>query len=39
MGGFDLFLFVLEMMWDDVMDERYMNFLNCNIFDYEIIGL
>lgn len=39
MGGFDLFLFVLEMMWDDVMDEWYMNFLNCNIFDYEIIGL
>lgn len=34
MGGFDLFLFVLEMMWDDVMDEWYMNFLNCNMFDY-----
>lgn len=38
MGGFDPLPPVLEMMWDDVMDERYMNLPNCNTFDYEITG-
>lgn len=27
------------MIWDDVMDERYMNIINIYEFDYEIIGL
>lgn len=27
------------MIWDDVMDERYMNIINIYEFDYLVIGL
>ncbi|XP_056016358.1 flavin-containing monooxygenase 1-like [Ostrea edulis] len=38
LGGFDPLPPVIEMLWDDVMDERYMNLPHCNEFDYVITG-
>jgi hypothetical protein len=38
MGGFDPLPPVIEMLWDDVMDERFMNLPHCNTFDYVVTG-
>jgi hypothetical protein len=38
MGGFDPLPPVIQMLWDDVMDERFMNLPHCNTFDYVITG-
>ncbi|XP_062572743.1 flavin-containing monooxygenase 5-like [Saccostrea cucullata] len=37
-GGFDPLPPVVQMIWDDVMDERYMNLPHVNEFDYRITG-
>jgi hypothetical protein len=38
LGGFDLLPPVIEALWDDMADERYMNLPHCNEFDYVITG-
>ncbi|KAK3082842.1 hypothetical protein FSP39_006824 [Pinctada imbricata] len=38
MGGFEPLPPVLEKLWDDVMDERYMNITHNTEFNYEITG-
>lgn len=38
LGGFEPLPPVIQMIWDDVLDERYMNIINTHEFDYEITG-
>jgi hypothetical protein len=38
LGGFNPLPPVIETLWYDVMDERYMNLPHCNEFDYVITG-
>lgn len=38
LGGFEPLPPVIQMIWDDVLDERYMNITHINEFDYEITG-
>lgn len=38
LGGFEPLPSVIQMIWDDVLDERYMNITHINEFDYEITG-
>ncbi|XP_056016359.1 dimethylaniline monooxygenase [N-oxide-forming] 2-like [Ostrea edulis] len=38
LGGFDPLPPVLEMLWHDALDERYMNLPHCNELDYVITG-
>ena len=38
MGGFEKLPPVLEYLWDDVMDERYMNITHTTEYNYEITG-
>jgi hypothetical protein len=38
MGGFDPLPPVIEMLWDDAMDERYMNLQHCTELNYVITG-
>ena len=37
-GGFDPLPPVISMIWDDVMDERYMNIVHAKDIDYQITG-
>ncbi|XP_034310113.2 uncharacterized protein [Magallana gigas] len=38
LGGFEPLSPVIQMIWDDVMDERYMNIINTHEFDYLVTG-